>query len=227
MMAAGERDRSAAMLAPSATAASRRRWLSWLLTAPLMAAGSVAAHSIGALLVGARLSVSETAGAGEAAEGPARTAGHWWLLALGLVGAIVLVAVAQRLVVGRRGGVGAEADADAGRRLAGWLVLLPPLAFALQELAERLAHAESAPFSPALEPRLLVGLALQLPFAAAAFLLGRVLVRAAVAVARALAARRPVLPAPARRRFRPWPGSPRRRIPVLALGHAGRGPPGR
>jgi len=198
--------------------------LSWLLTVPLIVAGSVAAHSVGALLVGARLSVPETPGAGEAAEGhlrAARTAGNWWLLALGLLGAVVLVAIVRRLAVGWRGGAGA------GRRVAGWLLLLPPLAFTLQEAAERLAHAESAPFSPTLEPHFLVGLALQLPFAAAAFLLGRVLVRVAVAVARALAARRPVLPTLARPMVRPWPGSPRRRIPVLALGHAGRGPPGR
>lgn len=198
----------------AATASRRRRWLSWLLAAPLMAAGSLAAHSIGAVLVGARLSEA----AGEAAEGHARTAGSPWLLALGLLAAIGLVAGATRRIVGGRAGT--------GQRLAGWLLLLPPLAFAVQELAERLAHTESAPFSPALEPRFLVGLALQIPFGIAAFLLGRVLLRLAVAVARALAARRAVQPAAERPPVRPWPGPARRRIPVLALGHAGRGPPG-
>lgn len=201
-----------------ATTARRRRWLSWLLTAPLMAAGSVAAHSIGAVMVGARLSEA----AGEAAEGHARTAGSPWLFGLGLLGAVGLVAVAGRLTVGGQAG-----RRPIGRRLTGWLLLLPPLAFTLQELAERLAHAESLPFNPALEPRFLVGLALQIPFAIAAFLLGRVVLRVAVAIARALAARWPVLPAPVRTTIRARPGSARRRIPVLALGHAGRGPPGR
>jgi hypothetical protein len=37
---------------------------------------------------------------------------------------------------------------------------LPPLAFASQELAERLLNAEAFPFQATLEPRFLVGLLL-------------------------------------------------------------------
>jgi hypothetical protein len=122
-------------------------------------------------------------------------------------------------VVGPAGGV----------RVAGgvspWLFFaLPPLAFASQELAERVLNSEAFPFQSALEPRLLLGLLLQLPFGLLALLVARALLRVVERITRALA-RRP------RPRVAPsTPSQPRQaielpRISALALGYAERGPP--
>jgi len=90
--------------------------------------------------------------------------------------------------------------------------LAPPLAFLLQEAAER-------SFAPPLEPVVLLGLVLQLPFAVLAYLAARLLLRAAASLA---PARRPHL-RPARP-VHAWPSfvAPR---PALLLARHGRGPP--
>jgi hypothetical protein len=79
----------------------------------------------------------------------------------------------------------------AGRRRL--FFVLPPLAFASQELAERLLHAEGFPFHAALEPRFPVGLLLQLPFGLLAILVAhwllRVVTRLVLALARCRGAR--------------------------------------
>jgi hypothetical protein len=49
------------------------------------------------------------------------------------------------------------------------LMLMPVLGFAVLEHVERLAAHDAAPYGAALEPTFLIGLALQLPFAVAAF----------------------------------------------------------
>src|SRR5205823_1593512 len=65
--------------------------------------------------------------------------------------------------------------------------VLPPLAFALQELAERLLHAESFPFYAAFEPRFLLGLLLQIPFGLLALLVARAFLRVVERLVGALA----------------------------------------
>jgi hypothetical protein len=67
------------------------------------------------------------------------------------------------------------------------IVLLPPIAFVVQEFLERFIHAGHLPWTTVFEPAFLVGLAFQLPFALAALLLAWALDSAARAVGRALA----------------------------------------
>lgn len=139
-------------------------------------------------------------------------AAHGYLAHLPLLAgaalAVVLAAALRQAVRGR---------SDA--RPSPWLfALLPPLAFALQEHVERLPHATLV----VTEPTFVVGLALQLPFAALAWLLARAILRAADALGGLLAP-----PARARRRT-PLPLAP----PALPLplavqvtGSSQRGPP--
>src|SRR5712691_11317295 len=179
-----------------------RRRLPWLLALPLMAAGSLAAHSLSYVFVSARAA----AGAGEASERASRGSGSYLVLFLGILAATAVVATGARVLLSR--------SRQRGSTVSPWLFfVLPPLAFALQEFAERLLHAEAFPFQAALEPRFLLGLLLQLPFGLLALLLVRVFARV----------RRPRLATTAR-----W--SPRQafdlpRIPALALGYQQRGPP--
>ena len=78
------------------------------------------------------------------------------------------------------------------------ILLLPPLAFFVQEFVERLIHTGQVPWTTVLEPAFLFGLAFQLPFALAALLVAWALDSAALAVGRALAALpQPVFLAPA------------------------------
>jgi hypothetical protein len=197
-----------------------RQRLPWLLAVPLMAMGSIAAHVIG---------YAGAPGTGEHGHDEARelaalherssegSAGHV-VLPLGLVAALLLV-VGIRLVVSRlRGG-------DSRGLGAGSFFLLPLLAYSSQELIERLVNAEGFPFDAVLEPRFLLGLVLQLPFAAVAFLLGRSLLRVGKRLIR-LFARRPVP------RHRARPTRPRcptgvtlLRVRPLSRGHPLRGPP--
>jgi len=188
-----------------------RRRLPWLCALPVMAAGSFAAHSLTYALV----SVRGAEGAGEASErSSAGTAGNLVLL-LGMLSALAVVAAALSLLRRRNRLVGASP----------WLFfLLPPLAFASQELAERVLHAEAFPFQAALEPRFLVGLLLQLPFGLLALLITRALLRVAERLLRTLA--RPHTPRPDAGicwSLRPAFDLPR--IPALAAGYPQRGPP--
>jgi hypothetical protein len=106
--------------------------------------------------------------------------------------------------------------------------VLPPLAFTIQEHAERLLASGSLPHYLLLEPTFLVGLALQLPFALAALLVTRALYALGVGLGRVLATRLPVgralrhgLPALAQ-----LPAPPTLIAPApLALGHGQRAPP--
>jgi len=102
---------------------------------------------------------------------------------------------------------------------------LPPATFALQEHLERLIHDGAFPFGAVLEPTFMIGLALQLPFALAVYIVARLLLRAAdrVGVLFRVAAR-PRLVGPARR---VWPPETIAlpRVAPLAAGSSGRGPP--
>lgn len=128
----------------------------WLVSLPFMATGCLAAHSFAYHLVSA----------------PSERHGYlaYAPLFLGLLGAVAFVGLVRR---GR-----------ARSPLA--FAALPPLAFVVQEHAERLQLVVA-------EPAFLVGLALQLPFALAALVAARAFLGLADLVADALAAR-PALP---------------------------------
>jgi hypothetical protein len=87
-------------------------------------------------------------------------------------------------------------------------------------------YAEAIPFNPAHEPAFFAGLLLQLPFGFLAYLLGRALLRLGAKLARILSGARGRVvtrrPATGLRPVRTIPA----RIPILALGHSVRGPPG-
>jgi hypothetical protein len=166
----------------------QRTLAAWLVALPAAAGGVLAAHAAAYGLVG---------GGADAAHGylPLAEASVCALLALGLVAAVLA----------------AHAGAP-GRPHALAFALAPPLAFLLQETAER-------GFALPLERVVLVGLVLQLPFALLAYVAARLLLRAAAALAPAPRARlRPARPMYARPSF----AAPR---PGLLLARHGRAPP--
>jgi hypothetical protein len=188
--------------------------LAWLVAISLMTVGSLAAHSVAYRFV-------ET-DADPSAEALAAT-GHGYLgyapflVASALaIGAAVLVSVVVRAA---RGSLPAP-------RSVWQLALLPPLAFVLQEYLERLAAGGEIGDLLA-QPTFLVGLALQVPFAAAALLAARTLTRAAVSLGAALAPTRPALLC-----LRSCPAVPGDQIvlparPFATADRAVRGPPAR
>ena len=191
-----------------------RRRLPWLLALPLMAAGSVTAHLVGAALAPAGPLDHEVAGHGERTS--AGVAGQ----SVMVLGVLVALLVAFALY-----GAGRRRGATRRGLGAGCFSLLPVVAYSAQEVFERLLHAESFPFHAVLEPRFLLGLALQAPFAAVAFLTGWSLLRAGTRLLRLLGATplaslrdRPV-------RLRRPPEVTLARIRALSRGHPLRGPP--
>lgn len=167
-----------------------------------MAAGCLGAHSAAYRLV----------------EPSTPDAEHGYLalapLLIAIAAAIGMVAVVRSVLAGRiRGGAPIYAFA-----------ILPPLAFTLQEYAERALHDGAAPLEMALEPAFLLGLALQLPFALCSLALARGLFHVAEA-AGALLHGRPALPRPRRIAL----AGPREvdvpRVSALASPHVGRAPP--
>jgi hypothetical protein len=189
-----------------------RRGLAWLFALPLMLAGSQAAHVLAYRWVypssDVRLHALFVTGHGYLDRLP-------FVLAAG--GAVALVAL-----------VFAATDAARGRHVerlpAAAFALLPPVAFVLQEVLERSVHSGTFVWQAVEAPTFLPGLVLQLPFAVAAYLVARLLLRAAEQAGRALAApsRRPVFTITPQRP--PKPVSACRRSP-LAHRLAQRGPP--
>ena len=175
-----------------------------------MAAGSLTAHSLTYVFVSARASE----GAGEVTERATGGGNCNAVLFLGILIAFSLVAAGLRLARRQR-----------DLQVSPWLFfVLPPLAFASQEFVERLLHVEASPFQAVLEPRFLVGLLLQIPFGLLALFVARCLLRVVATVARALAPARTPRVGALVYRWRTG-GCDLPRIPALALGHAGRGPP--
>ena len=183
----------------------------WLLTVSLALAGSQGAHLLTYRLV--------TPNADQRAHLLADT-GHAYMgylpLGLALCTAVVLFALIGQARQTRPG---------QGAGLAAWqFALIAPLVFCCQEHFERLLHDGTFPWDAALQRTFLLGLALQLPFALAAYLAARLLLRAAHAIALLLGR------APRQRRTAPT-GLPllasvdAPRWPALALGFSTRGPP--
>jgi hypothetical protein len=149
--------------------------------------------------------------------------GHGYMdrlpLLFGVAGAVVLVS----LVVG----IGDAARGRSARPLPAWaFALLPLTAFSLQEILERSLHTGTFMWQAVESPTFVPGLVLQLPFAVAAFVTARLLLRTAAAVAKIIAKRRR---SPAPRRA---PAQVRRplivslpRLMPLAGAAAGRAPP--
>lgn len=147
--------------------------------------------------------------------------GHSYLaytpMALTVSLGVLLAALALRALAAFRG----ELRRPATSRT---IVLLPLVAFVVQEHVERLVHAGQMPWTAALEPTFLVGLALQLPFALAALLVAWALDSVAHAVGLALASPepRPVLSAFV---LAPASVTAAPRLVGLARGYGERAPP--
>jgi len=188
-----------------------RQRLAWLSTAPLMFAGLIAGH-----LLAYRLVYSD---AHARADALARS-GHAYFgyvpLALTVSLGVLLAGLVLQTAAGFRG--------VPHRPLASPLiVLLPPIAFVVQEFAERFAHTGQMPWMLVVQPAFLLGIAFQLPFALAALLIAWALDTAARAVGRAFRD----LPAPEFQGFFPQPA---RVVAVpraagLARGYGERAPP--
>ncbi len=144
-----------------------RRTLAWLVAVPLMLAGSQIAHVLAYRIVypqaGVRLHALVETGHGYMSALP---------LVLGVAGAIVVLSLAASALDAARGrGV---------RALPPWAFALLPLAgFAVQEYLERWLTWGFLPWYAALQPTFAIGLALQLPFGALAYLAARFLLRTA------------------------------------------------
>jgi hypothetical protein len=185
----------------------------WLLVFALTVAGWISAHELAYRLA---IPHPHAGGSEVAVRGHAYLAYGALVIALCLLIALVCTA-----------GLVARPDGlrPPSRRLLLFVLLLPPLGFALQELTEGLLNTGAPPYEAASEPTFLLGILLQLPFALAALAVARAL----FAFARCLAGTdggggRPKLVSvglwlpPAVDVFPP-------RLPALAFGYGERGPP--
>ena len=195
-----------------------RRVAAWLLSLPLMIAGTQVAHVLAYRWVypNAHIRLSELLATGHSY----MVGMHGYLpMVLGIVGALDLVAAGWVFTGSVRRSLQRPVPAWA-------FALMPLLCFTLQEFLERWLAGASLPWWIVLLPTFRIGLALQLPFALLAFLAARMLLRAADGAGRrvrGLHAPRPVLFGSATG----WAVVPlmpvRRHAPATA--HAGRGPP--
>jgi hypothetical protein len=183
----------------------------WLLTLPLTAGGLFLAHALSYRAVEPhrhdRQALLEHTGHGYFQYAPVAAA-----LAAGLL-------LAGFAVIASRSFRGAVAG-----RISLWpFAVVPALAFAVQEHAERLVHAGVISLATSVEPTFVLGVLLQAPLGLAAFLLARALLAVAERVGALLA------PAPHALSLAVLVPRPARvdlaRRPVLARGYAGRAPP--
>jgi hypothetical protein len=193
---------------------SRHR-IAYLVSVPLMLGGTELGHWLSFRLVypgsAARAAALQASGHGELSLLPALAVAALALLLAG-------VALEARAVARRGPG------AAAGELRLSRFALVPPLAFALQEHLESLFSGGGL-LGVVLEPTFMVGVALQLPVALAAYLLARLLLRLARRIGAEVAGRRrvPPLTAGAQRRLVGDSRLPRRSL--RAGEHSGRGPP--
>src|SRR5207302_8796952 len=144
-----------------------RRSLAWLVALPLMLAGSELAHALSYRLVYPQAHVRALR---IVATGHGYLA--WLPLALAVASACALVSLAVTAADAARGRTARELPAYA-------FALLPPLAFALQELLELSLHTGTFAWHAVLAPTFVPGLLLQLPVSILAYLAARLLLRAA------------------------------------------------
>lgn len=193
-----------------------RRAIVWLLSVPLMLAGTEVAHWLAFRLV-----YPDPMERSQALQ----QSGHGYFALLPVAGGIAAALLVSALLFhGRK--VSRGRTAELGPVRLSQFAALPPLAFALQEHLESLIHSGTVT-GVVLEPTFMLGLLLQLPFAVVAYLVARLLLRVARRVGRALA--RDIVPRP-----RLSPVVPRAwtsflvfgpRVCAMAGGHAERGPP--
>ena len=189
-----------------------RRSGPWLISIPLMIAGSQVAHALAYRLAypqaQVRWRVLESTGHGYLAFLP---------LAAGIVGAVLL---AGCLVI----------VADAARRrepgpMPAWaFALLPILGFTVQEFTERWLAGSDFPWWMVLQPTFRIGLVLQLPIGLVVFALVALLVRIARRIGAALIGRTPA-PVFAAAAVVSSTGVCLPRLSSLSLGWSLRGPP--
>ena len=146
--------------------------------------------------------------------------GHAYLQHLPLLLALVTVVVALALVFESRA---ARVGGAASRPRAWAFALVTPAVFCVQEHVERLFHDGSFPWDAWADRTFVLGLAIQLPFAAAAYLLARLLLRAAHVLGRLLADHGAPIPVRGAGWARAALAPPRATTGCLALGP--RGPP--
>ena len=151
-----------------------RRRLAWGLTLPLAFVGSQTAHALAYQLVYPQLPLRASV---------MLASGHAYLeylpLALALAAGVALAGLAAAAVDAAR--------LRPARHAPAWsFALVAPATFVLQELLELSLHTGTFGWRALLAPTFLPGLLLQLPFAAAAYVVARVLLRAARRVGLAL-----------------------------------------
>lgn len=194
----------------------RRRVAAWLLSFPLMVVGSQVAHVLAYRLVYPNAHVRFSA---------LLSTGHGYMGAAAYV-PMLLGAVFAVELVGAGWVCAGSVRRTLQRPVPAWaFALLPVLGFTLQEFLERLMSGAPLPWWMVLQPTFRVGLLLQLPFALVAYLIARLLLRAAQRVGRVLrgGVARPRIVAVSHRWVVLEVCSPRRG--ALAGGHSGRGPP--
>jgi hypothetical protein len=194
----------------------RGRRASWMVALPLAVASWLGAHCLAYWLV---------APAGDHQMGLHAESGHAYLGYTPAIfvwgGALLVVGLVLCVGLGLR-------DVRPSPPPVRLFALLPPLAFTVQEHAERLIGTGGLPPDIVFEPTFLLGLALQLPLTLAALIVAHALQGAGFTFGRMLTPRLALLRARA-----VTPGSPQR-LPssgtpitpsVLALGHGPRAPP--
>jgi hypothetical protein len=187
----------------------RGRVAAWSVSLPIALVGIEAAHAAANRLFGSP-------------EGP----GELFATSSSGAGLLPIVAAfgAGMLLLG----LGSRVFAARGRgreRMALPFAYLPPVVFVALELAEGLLHGGRVPLGTLHEPTFVVGLLLQLPFAAAGYACARALNRLSDGVRGLIERRRrrPPLPTPVTRVTRPAEDRPR---PLrLPRAHSGRAPP--
>jgi hypothetical protein len=189
-----------------------RRSLAWLVSVPLILAGTQVAHVLAYRWVYPDAHVRF--------EALVRT-GHGYMsllpFALAVAGAITALSLAVGVLDSARG--------RRSRPLPAWAFALMPLAaFALQEHLELWLYSGVVPWHEYAAPTFLPGLGLQIPFGLAAYLVVRLLLRAAERLGRALASS-PPRPKVVAVVAAPTPGPDLARPAPIARGLAKRGPP--
>lgn len=181
-----------------------QRLLTWLVTIPLALAGCQIGHGLGNVPAG-----SPTGASGELLSGPNAVPFIWAIAVLVGAGLAMIVAFGGR----------------AGSRLTAaplTFACLPPVVFVLQEYLEYLLHFGGISTTVLLHPASLLGLVLQLPVGAVAYLLARLLLGIAARVAGWVRTERT---GPAGHRPRLVPVAARVPVAIRASVHPGRGPP--